>query len=231
MMERIAALGADYVSTIAALVRTEAEEDAARVARVARSGGIGVVLLAIGVAWLNVALLLWLLTTPDPIAGALAVGVVALVVGATLVATARRRAASIHPLEATRRVLADELGGRDPALVHPPPAPMRPAEASTRLREIRAELRETVALQREPADAADPASTGPAFEPRSRTMRTAMWLWRAIPRVPAGAAMMSALGVLAVGSPRLRRLVTVLALLRNLGGQVRSSAPVSYRSP
>lgn len=45
--------------------------------------------------------------------------------------------------------------------------------------------------------------------------------WRVIPHVPASTALFSALGVLAVSSPRLRRLVVVRALLRNLGAHPR----------
>jgi hypothetical protein len=51
-----------------------------------------------------------------------------------------------------------------------------------------------------------------------------MWLWRVIPRVPSGTALASALGMLAVNSPGLRRLLAAMALLRNLGGHPRPAA-------
>jgi dihydroxyacetone kinase DhaKLM complex PTS-EIIA-like component DhaM len=245
MMERLVALGADYVTTIGGLARAELGHDAARIRAALRASAASAAVLAVGAVWLNVALLLWLLTTPHPIAGAAAIGAVALVAGLFMAGRARRDVDSLRVLESTRTVLAEEFGGRGrPAdgedagrapVAHPTatqpfvasrpmPVPIpTPAEARARLRAIREELRETVALHRgphgEPVD--EPVQR---FEPRSRTMRAAMWLWRAIPRVPSGTAIGSALGLVAVGSPRLRRLLALLALLRNLGGHARSSA-------
>jgi hypothetical protein len=43
-------------------------------------------------------------------------------------------------------------------------------------------------------------------------------------------AVTSALGVMAVGGPHVRRLLAVVALLRNLGGHRRQSAPGGARS-
>ncbi|MFN7643466.1 MAG: hypothetical protein ACK5PW_10350 [Burkholderiales bacterium] len=190
MIERIAALGADYVG-------------------------------ALGALWLNVAVLLWLMTTPWAIPGAFAIAAVALFAGIVMASCARRAVSALHPMAATRRVLAAEIGGRDPAALHPPAAPMAAGEASARLRAIRVELRETVALDRGPDASATQAPVPARFEPRSPTMRTAMWVWRAIPRVPAGTAITGALGLAAVSSPRLRRLLAFVALLRNLGGHAR----------
>lgn len=221
MMDRIAALGADYVATVGALARTEAAEDAARIAAAVRARLIAALVLALGAAWLNVGVLLWLTTTPYAVAGAFAIAAVALVAGAVMSAGARRTMAALRPMQATRRVLAAEWSGRDPAAVPPPPSSMTPEAASARLHALRAELRETVTLHREPQDAPLDAPVPDAFEPRSRTMRTLLWLWRAIPRVPAGTAVTGALGLAALGTPRLRRLLAVVALLRNLAGHPR----------
>ena len=223
MMERIAALGADYVATIGALARTEAAEDAARIAAALKARAAALAVLALGAVWLNVAVLLWLMTTPYAIAGAFAIAAVALVAGFTMSAGARRAAAGLRPMQATRRVLAAEFSGSDPAVVHPPAPPMRADEASARLRDIRTELRETVALHRGPQGEPIDEPAVASFEPRSRTMRTVMWLWRVIPRVPAGTAVTSVLGLAALGSPKLRRLLAVVALLRNLGGHPRGA--------
>jgi hypothetical protein len=222
MMERIVTLGADYASTVGALARTEAAQDAARLRVAARATAIAAAVLALGAIWLNVGVLLWLLTTPYPILGAFAIGVVALLVGLVLSASARRGVASLRLLEGTRRVLADELGGRDPPAPRAPAPPLHPAEASARLRAIREELRETVALHRGPQGEPVEEPVLADFEPRSRTMRTALWLWRAVGRVPQGTAMAGVLGMLALGSPKLRRLLAVLALLRNLGAHPRA---------
>lgn len=223
MMDRIAALGAEYLATVGALARGEAAEDAVRIAAALRARVLGLAVLALGALWLNVAVLLWLLTTPYAVAGAFAIAAGALVAGLVMSAGARRAIAGLRPMQATRRVLAAEFSGRDPAAVHPPP-PMPAGTASARLRAIRTELRETVALHRgpqgEPLDAPEPVG----FEPRSRTMRTLLWLWRAIPRVPAGTAVTGALGLVALRSPTLRRLLAILALVRNLGGPPRAAS-------
>jgi hypothetical protein len=221
MMERIVALGADYAATIGALARTEAAQDAARLRAAARATAIAAAVLALGAVWLNVGVLLWLLTTPHPILGAFAIGAVALVVGLVMSASARRGVESLRLLEGTRRVLADELGARDPSAPHAPSPPLHPAEAGARLHAIREELRETIALHRGPQGEPVEEPILASFEPRSTTMRTALWLWRAVGRVPQGTAMAGVLGLLALGSPKLRRLLAVLALLRNLGANPR----------
>ncbi|MCX7229240.1 MAG: hypothetical protein NTW15_09535 [Burkholderiales bacterium] len=221
MIERIAALGADYVGTLGALALTEATEDAAKLRAAARAALFAMLVSALGALWLNIAVLLWLMTTPWAIPGAFAIATVALFAGIVMASGARRAVSALHPMAATRRVLAAEIGGRDPAALHPPAAPMAADEASARLRAIRVELRETVTLDRGPDASATQAPVPARFEPRSRTMRTAMWVWRAIPRVPAGTAITGALGLVAVSSPRLRRLLAFVALLRNLGGHAR----------
>jgi hypothetical protein len=221
MINRIAALGADYVGTLGALARTEATEDAARLGAAARVTLFAMLVSALGVLWLNVAVLLWLMTTPWAISGAFAIAAVALLVGVVMARGVRRALAALHPMAATRRVLAAEIGGRDPADAPSPPAPMEADEASARLRSIRVALRETVALDRRPDEVVTETPVSARFEPRSRTMRSAMWLWRAIPRVPAGTAITGALGLVAASSPRLRRLLALVALLRNLGGHPR----------
>jgi hypothetical protein len=186
----------------------------------------------LGAVWLNVALLLLLMRTDYPIVGAALIGVIALIAGLVFIVRARRSVEELRMLEATRRVLAEEFGGGDgsaPLQAHSPampvhvPAPMMPAEASARLREIREEIRESMSLgsgQRiEMVDA-----SGRPFEPRSRTMRTMLWLWTALPRVPSGTAVAGTLGVIAVSSPTLRRLLALLALARTLvGGASRPS--------
>ncbi len=225
MMDRIAALGADYVATIGALVRTEVAHDAARLRVATRAGVVAAAVVTLGALWLNVGVLLWLLTTPHPIGGALAIGAIALIAGLAMAASARRGVGSLRLLEGTRRVLADEFGGRHPGAVHAPPAPTDPIEAGARLRAIREALRDTVALHRGPQGEPIDETPVAGFEPRSRSMRTALWLWRAIARVPQGTAMAGALGVLALGSPRLRRLLATLALLRNLGAHPRAHGP------
>jgi hypothetical protein len=143
-------------------------------------------------------------------------------------ARARRNAEQLRMLEATRRVIADELGVRDQPTqatvptpdVAPVREPMMPAEASARMREIRGEMREAVSLGK-----AEPVllttADGQQFEPRSRTMRTMLWVWQALPRVPSGTAVAGTVGLIAVSSPTLRRMVALLALARNLGGSRR----------
>jgi hypothetical protein len=233
MIERIVSLGADYVSTVGALARTEARQDLSRLATALRARLIGLVVLAVGAAWLNVALLLWLLSTPHALPGALAIGLLGLAVGGWMSSRAGRMTGRLTMLESTRRVLADEFGHRGGADMPMPeglPERMLPAEAGVRLQAIREEMRETLTLHRGPQG--EPVDEYvQAFEPRSRTMRSLMWLWRVIPRVPAGTAMFSALGVLAVSSPRLRRLVAVMALLRNLGAHPRHGPHRPSMSP
>lgn len=224
MIERIAALGADYLGTLAALARTEATEDAARLRAAARATLLAVLVSALGVLWLNVAVLLWLAMTPWAVSGAFAIAAVALCAGIIMASGARRDLFALHPMAATRRVLAAEIGGRDPAAFRAPPAPMGAEQASARLRAIRVQLHQTVALVRGPYEAATQAPLPPRFEPRSRTMRTVMWLWRTIPRVLAPTAVTGALSLAAVSSPRLRRLLALIALLRNLGGHPRQSS-------
>ncbi|RPH45459.1 MAG: hypothetical protein EHM87_06355 [Burkholderiales bacterium] len=230
MIERIVGLGSEYVGTLAALARTEAAEDAARLRTAATATLLAVLVCALGLAWLNIAVLLWLLTTPWAIPGAFAIAAVAGVAGIVMLAGARRALGTLHPMQATRRVLAAEIGGREPGAPPLDSAPMNAEEAGLRLRSLRAALRETVSLGR--GASADPAAAvaPPRFEPRSRTMRSAMWLWRTIPRVPAGTAITGALGVLAVSSPRLRRLLAMLALVRNLGGHARPAPRGGARS-
>jgi hypothetical protein len=171
MIERIVSLAAQYLSTVGALALTQAEQDLARWRRMLRARLAGAPVLATGLLWLNVAVLLWPMSTPYALAGAFAIAAAGIVAGLAMSARARRDAGSLTLLE--------------------------------------------------PVD-------GPRFEPASRTMRGLLWLWRAIPRVPAGTALFGALGVLAVSSPRLRRLAAVMALLRNLGGHPRQagSGPV-----
>jgi hypothetical protein len=223
MIERIAALGADYLGTLGALARTDATADAAMLRAAARATLFAVLVSALGVLWLNVAVLLWLMTTPWAISGAFAIAAVILLAGLVMASGARRAVSALHPMAATRRVLAAEFGGRDPAALLAASVPMGADQASARLRAIRVALHETVALDRGPDEAAPQAPVPARFEPRSRTMRTAMWVWRAIPRVPAGTAVTGALGLVAVSSPRLRRLLALVALLRNLGGHARQS--------
>ena len=233
MMERIVSLGADYVSTVGALARTEARQDLSRIGTALRARAIGALVLAVGIVWLNVAVLLWLLSTPYALGGAIVIAVVALAAGGLMSSRAGRGMARLTVLESTRRVLADEFRSREPlgmAMRAVPPEPIQPAEAAARLQAIREALRETVTLHRG-APSEPSAAAAPSFEPRSRTMRGLMWLWRVIPRVPASTALFSALGVLAVSSPRLRRLVAVMALLRNLGAHPRPGSRGPYTSP
>ena len=89
-------------------------------------------------------------------------------------------------------------------------------EVGARLHAIRKALRETVTLHRGPQGEPVEPPSGLRFEPRSRTLRGLMWLWRVIPRVPSGTALASALGMLAVNSPGLRRLLAAMALLTRL---------------
>ena len=232
MMERIAALGVDYLATVMALARSEAGHDLDRVRSALKARMLAFAAIALGALWLNVALLLWLLTTPYAPVAALAIGVAALAVGLSMAAGARRRLAAVSPLAGTRRVLAAEFGA---GAADGPSAPLAPAEAAARLQAIREEVIESVSLHRGPEN--DPMASGSGastgFQPRSRTMRTVLWIWRAIPRVPAGAAMASSLGVLAVSSPKLRRLLAAAALLRNLGGHLRGAGSTDrgLRSP
>lgn len=233
MIERIVSLGADYVSTVGSLARTEARQDLARIGTALRARLIGALVLAVGAVWLNVAVLLWLLSTPYALHGAIAIAVVGLAAGGLMSSRAGRGMPRLTVLDSTRRVLADEFSRRGPDGMPLPaaqPAPMLPAEAGVRLQTLREALRETLTLSR--ARSGEPiAEQAPAFEPRSRTMRGLMWMWRVIPRVPSSTALFSALGVLAVSSPRLRRLVAVMALLRNLGAHPRQGAHERHMSP
>lgn len=233
MIERIVTLWAEYVATVGALAQGEAELDVQRLRRSLRARLIGAAVLVLGVAWLNVALLLWLLSTASPVTGAALIAVAVLAVGVMLWARAGRAAEPLQLFAQTRRVLGEELGmagglgvreglgSHQGVEASAAPVPMTAEEAGARLRAIREAVRETATFARGagPGVADEPAAM--RFEPRSRTMRTAMWVWRVLPRVPAGAALASAVGVLAVGNPRLRRLAAVLALLRNLGGRPR----------
>jgi hypothetical protein len=218
-LERLTTLGGDYAATLAALARTEVRQDVERIRKAMLGTAIGVAMAVLGGLWLNVAVLLLLLRTDYPIVGAAVLGSIALVVGIVFIARAWRNAEQLRMLEATRRVLADEFGaGVPPGLVPvAAAAPMMPAEASARLRELREEMRETVSLGAGPRVELVNAR-GEHFEPRSRTMRVLLWVWAALPRVPSGTAVAGTLGVLAVSSPKLRRLLALLALARNLGG-------------
>jgi hypothetical protein len=224
-LERMTSLGTEYAATVAALARTEVRQDVERIKKSLLATAAGVAFVVLGGLWLNIALLLFLLRTPYPDVAALLIGAVALILGVILLARARRGTEHLRMLEATRRVLADEFGSAaeppPPTLGPPaPPAPMMPAEASARLREIREEMRETVSLSSSHRVEYVNAR-GEVFQPRSRTMRTLLWVWEALPRVPSGTAVAGALGLLAVSSPTLRRLLAVAALARNLGGSMR----------
>jgi hypothetical protein len=223
MIERIAALGADYVGTLGAFALTEAAEDAARLRAAARATLFGMLVSALGALWLNIAVLLWLMTTPWAIPGSFAIAAVALFAGIAMASRARHALSALRPMAATRHMLAAEIGGRGPSASHSSPEPMGADEASAKLRAIRVELRETVALDRGPHETVTDESAPARFEPRSRTMRTVMWIWRTIPRVTAGTAITGALGLVAVSSPRLRRLLALIALLRKFGGHPRQS--------
>jgi hypothetical protein len=227
MIERIVSLGADYASTLGALARTEALDDVAGLRRALRARIAAALVLALGVAWLNLAVLLWLLTTSHALAGAGMIAALGIVIGLAMSASARRAAGSLRFMDGTRRVLAGEFGTLEPGVARgaqAAPIPMRPAEVGARLHAIREALRETVTLHRGPQGEPVEPPSGLRFEPRSRTLRGLMWLWRVIPRVPSGTALASALGMLAVNSPGLRRLLAAMALLRNLGGHPRPAA-------
>ncbi len=225
MMERIAALGADYLATIGALARTEAVQDAARLRAAARATALAAAVTVLGVLWLNVGVLLWLLTTPYPIVGAFAIGAIVLLVGLAMGGVARAAAS----------------GGcgcsRAPAGCSPTSssAAIRPCSI---LRRRRCTRRSGRAAAHDPRGAARDRRAAPRTAGRSgggvrrdRALRAAQphdahraVLWRAIGRVPQGTAMAGAAGLLALGSPTLRRLLAVLALLRNLGARRPPSA-------
>jgi uncharacterized membrane protein YqjE len=229
-IERLGSLGGEYASTVAALARTEVRQDLERMKRSALALAIGVALALAGVLWLNITVLLLLLRTPYPEVGAGLIGAIGLIAGLVALARARRNAEQLRLLEATRRVIADEFGAEQPTQatvptpeVQVPQPPMMPAEASARLREIREEMREAVSLK-----SSQPVvmltADGHRFEPRSKTMRSLLWVWNTLPRVPSGTAVAGTVGVLAVSSPTLRRLVALAALARSLGGSLRKAA-------
>jgi len=230
MIERLIALGTDYVGTLGALARTEAAEDTRALRGALGATLFAVVVIATGALWFNVAVLLWLLSTGWAIPGAFAIAAVALLAGIALGTGARRRLSALRPMQATRRVLAEALGGGDPGLPRAAVSPIDADEAGARLRSIREALRRTLVQELDPLGGASGTPTAPRFVPRSRTMRSALWLWRAIPQVPSATAVTGALGVMAVGSPRVRRLLALVALLRNLGGHRRQSARGGARS-
>jgi hypothetical protein len=230
-IERLGSLGGEYASTVVALARTEVRQDVERMKRSAVALAVGAALALAGVLWLNITVLLLLLRTPYPEVGAGLIGAIALIAGLVAFARARRNAEQLRLLEATRRVIADEFGAGEqptqatvptPEVSHSEP-PMMPAEASARLREIRGEIRETVSLKStEPVVMV--TSDGHRFEPRSKTMRSLLWVWNTLPRVPSGTAVAGTVGVLAVSSPTVRRLVALAALARSLGGSMRKAA-------
>jgi hypothetical protein len=225
MIEPIISHGADDLSTVGGFARTEAADDLARPRHALRARVLAALMLAFGVACLNVAVLLWLPTTTYAIVGAGALAAVGIVAGLVMSSGAWRATGSRRLVEGTRRVLAEELGPHEPGVTRSTqtaPITVCPAAAADRLHGIRAELREAVSMQRGvPADTMAAPAGGPRFEPRSRPLRRLMLLWRVLPAVPSSTALVSVLGVIAASSPRLRRLLAPMSLRRNFAGHPR----------
>jgi hypothetical protein len=97
MIERIVALGGAYLGTRGALARTEALEDSARLRTAAWATLLAALVTALGVLWLNVAVPLWLMTTPWAIGGAFAFAAFAMLTGIVMSGSARRGMARLRP--------------------------------------------------------------------------------------------------------------------------------------
>lgn len=220
MANHLIRLIADYVATLALLARGEARRDMQHLMAALKRRAIGGALLFLGVLWINGALLILLLDSPYREIGPFIVGFVVLLAGYLALRSAP--APIDESLRATRDVFAAELnalgvGSQDDP--HPRPEPT-PAQAQVRLQAIRTELGMLLAPPEVPADTPKVQARRDAqenFVPRSRTMRVLMALWGGhAPDSRLGTVAGSLLGFVALRSVKLRRIVSVLALARNV---------------
>ena len=159
MISQLARLVAEYLGTFASLARSEAGHDLAQAVSALKRYAFAALAAVLGLLWLNIALLLWLLQSPWYIGGALLIGVGLMVAAWALTRT--RLVAAGGPLPHTRELVRAEIhalgiegqhpaahalaGGEAPADASAAPAPapapapseqpdMTPALARARVR-------------------------------------------------------------------------------------------------
>ena len=174
MIGQLARLVADYLGTFLALARTEAAHDLEHVTSTVKRWAFAAVAAVLGLLWLNIALLLWLLQSPWRIGGALAVAVVLLLVawGLTRSSLLGARGALPHTRELMRAEMhaigvdmhqqpGSGASATDTAAAAIQPAqPMTPAIARARVRLTRNQIGQLIA----PAEPPPP----PPGTPRAR---------------------------------------------------------------
>lgn len=241
MITPIARLLSEYLATIAVLARDEAKDDLARMASLAKRRVLAAGAALLGLVWLNIALLLWIMQSEWRVLLALLVGVVAVVAAWIM---ARPGASAAKPMLSDTRALVHEemqalgLGadgdapstaasasGPDSSAAGASSAPVRPRlepeTARAHLHDIRVEMGRLLAPTERAGEATglagEPGAAPPVgFMPKSRTMQLLMAVWGGRPRGSAfGTVMSSLLGFVALRNRKLRRLATMIGMARN----------------
>lgn len=230
MITHLVRLLAEYVATLALLARTEAGQDFERLSALIKRRMISAGVALLGLLWVNVALVLWLLQTDWPVIGAFAIAAAAL--GAAWFLGRSPGGGADGVLAQTREVVRAEMHAMgigtgdahapDGSPLAAPVETLSPAGARARLRAIRVEVGlllappERADLPGMPGSAGEPGAAG-GFSPRSRTMRLLMNVWGGPPETGAvGTVLGSLVGFLALRSRRLRRLAAFVGIARNL---------------
>ncbi len=118
MIKRVLTLLGAYFLTISSMAKAEASADMRAIEAMVARKIVGAVVALLGLVWLNVALVLFLLTTPWPLEASLAIGVLAALVGIVLLRSGGKSRTA--PLSRTREVLRDEFAAM--GIVGPTPA-------------------------------------------------------------------------------------------------------------
>lgn len=190
MIAQLARLLADYLGTFVSLARTEASNDIKSLLSVVTRWAMAAGAALLGVVWLNIALLLWLLQSPWRVGGALAVAVILLAAawflmrsrtfsGGLLPQTRELVRAEVHAIGLDSNDLSKDLA-QAKAIANPDatspvtrpaapaaPAPQRtpapamtPEDARTRVRALRNRIGQVLAPPDQPGALPRPEAPG-----------------------------------------------------------------------
>ncbi len=228
MIKRVMTLLGSYLLTLSALAKTEATAEMQQLQAMAVRKIAGAVLALLGFVWLNVALLLFLMTTSWPIVGALGIGVIGAVIGVVLLKSGH---APEGVLVHTRDVVRGELAAMGVGVSHepgaPPPDPLlvappehlSPEGAAARLRMIRIEIGQQISPPDSPylPEGVPPLASRPDFVPKSATMRTVLGLWRTGQSQTGRKVLGGVLSLVALRNPTVRRGMAVAGFVKGVG--------------